>query len=448
MNYDFDFNINNYNIKELEQFLNIKDNYDLNDINEKCSKMILVIKDSKTHDNNYKKSLGKFLDEVKVKLISNIKKISEENDGFIEDYDKPVIDNKITSELNIKKYNNVGKIVTPMTSHQPLQKISMPSDSTNPYGGNQFISNYVFNTQFRDNFFSTTPENCTFTLPVKLKNVISITLSAVQIPNVFFTYSDFKGTNQLYIFEETTNLEAIIVIPPGNYDITTFPTVLEKAINTQLIGSWPNRFEVSIDPYTYFTTISNTTNTFRMNILKKDLSYIRSCNYSKYFNDSNPDNIITKNNINSEPSNFCNTMGYLIGYRQIEYEGQLSYTSESMFNSVGNSEYIYFCMNDYVGSQYMQNYGVLPKGLIDDNILAVIPITSPKFTSTFSDNADYIYKRRNYLGPVDIQKISIKILSLNGSIANLYSNDYVFNLQVTTIYDNTIPYAPNYNINI
>jgi len=408
MNYDFDFNINNYNIKELEQFLNINDNYDLNDINEKCSKMILVIKDSKTHDNNYKKSLGKFLDEVKVKLISNIKKISEENDGFIEDYDKPVIDNKITSELNIKKYNNVGKIVTPMTSHQPLQKISMPSDSTNPYGGNQFISNYVFNTQFRDNFFSTTPENCTFTLPVKLKNVISITLSAVQIPNVFFTYSDFKGTNQLYIFEETTNLEAIIVIPPGNYDITTFPTVLEKAINTQLIGSWPNRFEVSIDPYTYFTTISNTTNTFRMNILKKDLSYISSCNYSKYFNDSNPDNIITKNNINSEPSNFCNTMGYLIGYRQIEYEGQLSYTSESMFNSVGNSEYIYFCMNDYVGSQYMQNYGVLPKGLIDDNILAVIPITSPKFTSTFSDN----------------------------------------NLQVTTIYDNTMPYAPNYNINI
>jgi hypothetical protein len=138
-------------------------------------------------------------------------------------------------------------------------------------------------------------------------------------------------------------------------------------------------------------------------------------------------------------------MGYLIGFRQLEYKGALSYTSESMFNPVGNSDYVYFCMNDYAGSQYMQNYGVLPNGLIDENILALIPITTPKFTSTFADNADYIYKKRNYLGPVDIQKISIKILASNGSLANLYSNDFGFNLQVTTLYDNKIPYAPNFS---
>jgi hypothetical protein len=182
-----------------------------------------------------------------------------------------------------------------------------------------------------------------------------------------------------------------------------------------------------------------------MNILKKDTTFIGNCNYSKYMIESNPENIITKNNINAEATNFCNTMGYLIGFRQLEYKGALSYTSESMFNPVGNSDYVYFCMNDYAGSQYMQNYGVLPNGLIDENILALIPITTPKFTSTFADNADYIYKKRNYLGPVDIQKISIKILASNGSLANLYSNDFGFNLQVTTLYDNKIPYAPNFS---
>ena len=455
MSYEFDFNIENYTLNELENFLNISKNYDINIINERCSRMNSSIRESKSHDEKYKKSLAKFLDEVKFKLVANIKAISQEYNGFIEDYDKPIINNKITSanfSNPIEKNDNVGKIINPMSTHQSLQKIQIPSESTNPYGGNKFVTNYVFNTQFRDNFFSTNPEDCTFTLPIKLKNVISISLSAVQIPNVFFAYSDYKGTNQLYIFEETTNLEAIVSIPSGNYDITSFPLILEKAINIQVIGTWPNRFTVSIDSSTYFTTIKNSTYNFRMNILKKNINYIGDCTYSKYYIDSNPDN--EENKINScsiktypEASKFCYTMGYLMGYREVEYTGKKTYTSESMFNIVGNTDYVYFCMNEFItGSQYMQNFGILPNGLIDENILAIIPITSPKFISTFATNSDYIYKTRNYIGPVDIQKISIKLLGPTGALLNIYSNDYVFNLQVTSIYDIKKPYDPNYSI--
>lgn len=34
MNFDFDFNIDNYNINELQNFLKLDDNYSFNDINE------------------------------------------------------------------------------------------------------------------------------------------------------------------------------------------------------------------------------------------------------------------------------------------------------------------------------------------------------------------------------------------------------------------------------
>jgi hypothetical protein len=449
MNYEFDFNIKNYNITELENFLNISGNYDINDIDDKCSRINSVIKDSKTHDDKYKKSLEKFLNEVKLKLVSNIKDIAQEYNGFIEDYDKPIIDNKITSsdlQPPIKNYDNVGKIINPMaTSHQSLQKISIPSNSINPFAGNKFIANYVFNTQFRDNFFSSHPQDCTFTLPIRIKNVISISLSAVQIPNVFLPFAKTKGTDRIYIYEETTGLEGVVTIPSGNYDATTFPPILEKAINIQLIGSWPNRFKVLIDPYTYYTTISNTTNNFRMNILKGIPDNIGDCALFKYTANANPDNVTTKNNINSKASKFVSTMGYLIGYRKIEYIGSNSYTSESMFNNI-YTDYVYFCMNEYAtGSQYMANYGILPQGLIDDNILAVIPITTEKFVSTFADNSDYIYKIRNYTGPIDIQKISIKLLGPQGSLVNLHSFDYGFNLQITTIYDITKPYTSDYS---
>ena len=138
-------------------------------------------------------------------------------------------------------------------------------------------------------------------------------------------------------------------------------------------------------------------------------------------------------------------MGYLIGYRQIEYAGLNSYTSESMFNNT-YSDYVYFCLNDYAGSQYMTNYGVLPNGLIDENILAVIPITTPKFISTFADNSDYIYKTRNYNGPINLQKISLKLLGPQGALIKLHSFDFGFNLQITTIYDITKPYTSDYTI--
>ena len=449
MNYEFDFNIYNYTISELQKFLNLEQDFTFNDISEKCSKMNSIIIENKDYDKVYKTRLGKFLEEAKLKLIKHIKEISQEDDGFIEDYDKPVIDNKFTSanfQKPIEQNDNVSRIINPMaTSHQSLQKNKIPSNSVNPYGGKKFVANYVFNTQFRDNFFSTNPEDCTFTLPVKLKNVIEISLSAIQIPNVMLAFGNSEGSNRIFIQEEGTGLEGIVIIPVGNYSINDFPSVLEEAINNQILGSYPNRFKVSINPHTYYTTISNTTYNFNMNLLTDITINIANCKLAKYYINSNPDNPVKKNNINIQVSDFVSTMGYLIGYRQVTYFDSNSYTSESMFNGTF-TDYVYFCMNDYVGAQYMQNYGVLPTCLIDENVLAVVPITTPKFVSTFADNSDYIYKTRNYIGPVDIQKISIKLLNPQGSIVDVHKYDYGFNLQVISIYDNTMAFEPIYTV--
>jgi len=72
MNYDFDFNINNYTINELQKFLTLEQNYTFNDINEKCSKMNNIINEYKDYDKVYKSRLGKFLEEAKLKLVKHI----------------------------------------------------------------------------------------------------------------------------------------------------------------------------------------------------------------------------------------------------------------------------------------------------------------------------------------------------------------------------------------
>jgi hypothetical protein len=134
------------------------------------------------------------------------------------------------------------------------------------------------------------------------------------------------------------------------------------------------------------------------------------------------------------------TLGYLLGYRNITYSGSASYTSESTFNNIYSS-YLYFGLDDHTGSQTITNtFGVLQESLINENILGVIPLKGMPFEYVFDNNANFIYKKRDYFGPVDISKISIKILNQMGSVVNLSQNDFSFSLEATTIYDLKKPF--------
>jgi hypothetical protein len=86
-------------------------------------------------------------------------------------------------------------------------------------------------------------------------------------------------------------------------------------------------------------------------------------------------------------------------------------------------------------------YGVLQNSLIDDNILALIPLNGIPFNFVFDNNANFIYKRREYFGPVDISRITIKLLNQTGKIVNLLNNNFSFSLKVTTIYDIKKPFV-------
>jgi hypothetical protein len=64
-----------------------------------------------------------------------------------------------------------------------------------------------------------------------------------------------------------------------------------------------------------------------------------------------------------------------------------------------------------------------------------MPLNGPRFDFIFDNGSDFIYKKRDYFGPVDISKISIKLLNQIGGFVNLLDSEYSFSLQVTTVYD-------------
>lgn len=455
-----DLDINNYTIGELMNFFKLDSNYSIDDLDDKEGELISNIL-KLYNDTNvvYRNEIIGFIKTGKQVLSGKIQKEKRHSNkdktpssfktqsstpATVEESEGADITNKMNMPIHsnlFEKYNNVGKIINPTSNHPALQTQSIPSNSINGYNLSTNISNYIYNTRFRDNYFRTSSSNCSFTLPNKIKNVIAINLAGIQIPNVSNTFSSVKETNQIYIYEDNTGLNAIVAIPSGNYNINTFATALEKAINEQVIGSTPNRFTVTINNNSNTINIINSTNTFRINILKKTSSIdtIFDCaefDYSQSLN-SNYDNSDVKKKI--KPSDYFTTMGYLMGFRQIDYNGSKSYTCEAPFDNT-LQDYYYFELNDYNDYQNESTYGVLPTYILSKNIIAVLPITTPKYISTFDNNSNDIYKTRNYNSPVDISKISIKLLSADGVLVDLHSIDFAFILQVTTIYDNMLPY--------
>jgi hypothetical protein len=428
---NIDLNINNYNIGELKKFFKLTNNYSNKELEKNAKEMEAIV--SSSTETEYKQQTLNFITEAKQILF--LKELINEYDPFL--------------NINNDSIKMLGSVIKPRSRAQAMEfsKNAVPIGTYgNGYGNNTVhTKNYVMNTIFRDNFFTTTSTNATFTLPEKLKNVISMDLSGIQFPNFIFSFTKIKDTTSIYIKEDGTGLEAIVTIPDGNYNINNMPTVLEKAINEQVVGVYipggPNRFTVSISDTTYFTTITNSTNTFTMitnsqaNLNLYDNTH-ECFTTSDYASDTHTKYFKTENDYkkNVRPEQYFQSMGWLLGYRLQNYIGKKSYTSEGHFDTTFIN-YIFFSLNDYSNNYLSNTYGFMSGSTVEKNILAVIPITSPVWTGTFDNNSNFIYKTRDYNGPTDISRINIQVLNPFGEEVALHGSDFAFCLQVTYIID-------------
>ena len=283
---NIDLDINNYTQNELQRFLKLKDIYSNDELNSQISKFILKIVDN-SYPNEYNEKLIFFTTSIKDRLqIKNDNKSDKEdkNDNYEKNYSKilsEIIDTKIGDI--IKTYNNIN--------HNPLQYQKLDKSTLNSYNEKTITENYVFNTRFRNDFLNSIPQQCIFQLPNPINNVLRLSLLSIQIPNVMLAFSNTKFTTQIYIKEDITNFAAIVVIPEGNYDETTFPGILEKSINEQVINALilpaNYRFFVTIDPYTFYVTIKNTFYTFTMETITKFPSQLGNCDLDNQLSSTN-----------------------------------------------------------------------------------------------------------------------------------------------------------------
>ena len=444
MNTDFDFNINNYTIPDIENFLGLNQDYTFNDVMKRKENMITIIIDNKQYDKTYRKKLVDFMEKSVVKVIDNIKKTVQQDNGFIEDYDKLLIETdegKVVNQTSttyaghnfVMNKNTVdlddvlggkNQRVNPIETFQT----NISRSNLNVVKRKTFNQTVMMNTLFREDYTSTLSTDFNIVLPTYFKNVLSLRLSSLQLPNVMYNISAANGNNTMYIEVDNGGPNGVVTMPDGNYDINNFITVLQTQLNTQLSTT---NFSVTYDQYTQKITITYTDPPLNPNFTM--VFYVPIPKYDKYKDLHKPDNDYRKNEC-VDISQIYKGFGWFMGYRKAEYTGATTYTTEAVYSS-SPYEYIYFTLNDYNMSQSQNIFGMFSKSILGDNILAIIPVTSNSFNICFDNGVNLLEKKREYYGPVNIQRLKIQLLNQYGEILCLNNMDFSFSLEFEIGYD-------------
>lgn len=349
---------------------------------------------------------------------------------------------------------------------------------------------------FRNNNYNKT-NDFIYELKNPIKNVISYKLSSIELPNIWYTFSDSLQNNEFTIIVynySTGNLDSSgniiyenetsynIKIPEGNYTKNEIITVINNIFSNSGLGLRYLKFD--INDYTGKSIIraKDITDTeylsfpdlsiFPFNDISGNLYYSPNLKFKIYF-DLQEDILLReqKNEIYEKYSGCIQTIscelldiynknirpieyncGYLLGFKESIYTVDSSnikiniikeYTpieykcfleTEGYF---GDSiiKYIFLKVDDYKSNNYNSFICDNNINTNTDNILAKIPISSGSFSILFNNNSDFIFKERTFFGPVDLQKFRISLVDRFDRKLDIGSSNFSITLELSIIYN-------------
>lgn len=277
------------------------------------------------------------------------------------------------------------------------------------------FKNICMNSCFRPNYYSTSPTDYQYVLPSEIKNVASMRLSSIELPNVWYLYANLNKSNTFRI--DITDSDSVttshtININDGNYDIDTLPKYLNN-----------NFFYNSITSDLYLQQLQFV---IEESSLKSSFVILNSNQYNLKFTFIFSD---------ETDKNIMNTFGWMIGFRLGTYFNVVGdLTSEGLFDGVGD-QYIFISINDYQYNNNSLNMVCFDKSMMEEDIIGKIPIVNGKLSIVFTES-NTLVKTRRYNGPVNIRNLHIKLLNKFGDVINLNHMDFSFTLEMEILYEN------------
>jgi hypothetical protein len=427
---DFDLDIQNYSIKDLEKFFKLNKKYTEDDIEYKEYEIREQLLSSGHINRRLQKDVIDFLKKAKDWLIySKFGKTTAPSEipknWKLDNEPIPLSKGIIDRERNI-------------ITHPEKQFVYSNNDSF--YGGSlnplntRIISKYVtIDTRISEEPIAKTSD-FTIQLPTRLKKVVSMQLCSIELPTTFYNIAAHMGNNFLYIAVtqqllggEPENYDTIIIIPDGYYNELS----LINTINNLLCPKDDLGEILYVDSVFSYIILSldvgcSGTETKKVTIMpnmKYDIASTITNIELNFFKgiDGEPDDL----KINTK-------IGRVLGFTCPLYTGDIAYTGEIPID-VNTIKYVYLAVDDYqrnVNQLFMSGY---PTSNFDENVLARISLNTPMSVS--ENNFVLITEPRKFFGPVDIQKLRIQLFDDFGQIINMNKSDFSFVLLFKMVYD-------------
>ena len=143
-----------------------------------------------------------------------------------------------------------------------------------------------------------------------------------------------------------------------------------------------------------------------------------------------------KKNIHGQDDleNFTTKVGWNLGFSQEKYFGSTKYTGETTID-MNIMRYIYLSVDDFQRSVNKVFFSTFHDQSVDQNTLARISLNGDNFDVIMENNYNLITVPREYYGPVDIQKLRVRLFDDHGRPLNINSANYSFALNFKMLYD-------------
>ena len=435
---NFDFNIDNYSIKNMEDFLNLPYNsYTDLEINEKIQTMKETLLNSK-ESYQISAKINTFLNKIQTALMLNIRHTNH----YL---------NKPTNVdiNNVYNYKYITGKVNPI--ERQIQK-----------------KNVCINSLFRTNYFKSDSYAFDYIFPTPIENIISMKLEYVEIPFFWYGVSAKKKNNTFIIklfnvrtnnnTEEVPDSTHIITIEDGNYTTSLLTNYLNNYFNYNGNGNGLNYLIFSISEIdskiTFRAKTSKDDDTINPFVVD-NFYYSPNFKYQLIFNDTpffDPENNYSST-ITDQYSKYLKSAASILGFKLNTYtvtpaNTYYDYSTATTYNTYLQSEYSYgkyvyqylfLEINDYHNNFTTDSVIslVCNNKYISNNILSVLPITGNANTIITGKTSD-LQISREYFGPVKLTKLTIRILNQYGEVLDLNGYDYFIILELQQIYNNII----------
>ena len=440
---DFDLDIQNYSNNDLLNFFHLhkQTEYSPSDIEQVAYTIQHKFTSNPDISKKFCSDFIHFVEKAKQRIVEFKckKELARKPTSIPKNYKLDTTEAPYIPEEVASRHNEL--VERPVTQYVHSSPSEFFPGNLNPLKTRIITKCLNIDTKFRDNFYYTTSSDFTLQMPMKFNKVVSMKLSSLEFPVSFYSISESFGNNFLYMHTEyyaisedgvdlSGNLytkETVLTIPDGNYNSDDLISKLNALIS---LRDSEGALVDSADPFAYIQfsldITSSGSGTGKVTIAPSGV-------YSNAIKTITLD--FTKNiNKESDNTDVSSRFGWNLGFTQRKYRNKNTYTGDTVIEPA-TTRYLYLAVDDFHNNSNNHFVSVFKNSVMSPNILARVSLKASYFSLLMENDFNIVTEPRNYFGPVDIQRLRIRIYDERGNILNMNNANFSFCLDFKMLYD-------------